>query len=466
MSLSRRDFNTQLILGGASVAPAAPRRPNVIFVLTDDQRWDSMGCAGHPFLKTPNMDRLAREGARFTNAFVTTSLCSPSRASFLTGRYARAHGVIGNWQDIPDREMERSFPALLRRAGYETAYVGKFHMGVNSSARGGFDYWAALPGQGRYLNPDVIVNDSVKKFSGHSSKVVTELALEWLERPRQKPFCLIVGYKEVHGPHTPPAHVKNLYADRKFTLPPVRPEDLRGKPEEVRAVQLGNPDVPPSKIPGFPQNSIEEEYRDYWRTITAADEQIGRILKLLDDTGRAEDTLLVFAGDNGFFMGELGLFDKRFAYEPSIRVPLLLRYPRSVKAGTVIDRMALNIDLCPTVLDYAGVAAPPGVHGASWRPLLEQRPVEWRRWFLYEYFREPGYVFWPTIQALRTEQWKYIRYPEGGNQDELYDLIADPGERNNLSHRKDNPGLAELGTMTVRLGWEIDRIIEQISKRD
>ena len=184
------------------------------------------------------------------------------------------------------------------------------------------------------------------------------------------------------------------------------------------------------------------------------DEQLGRILDKLDEMGLAEDTVVVFAGDNCFFLGVLGLFDKRFAYEPSIRIPLVVHYPRGVKAGQVIDKLVLNIDLCPTVLDYAGVGSLDGMHGESWRPLVEGRPApNWRRWLLYDYFREHGYVHWTTIQALRTEKWKYIRYPEGRNEDELCDLETDPGELNNLSKENGWRGLQ------TRLGWEIDRLV-------
>ena len=207
--ITRRQFSAALV---GAAAPPAPR-PNVLFLLTDDQRWDQMGCAGHPFLRTPNMDRLAREGARFANSFVTTALCSPSRAAFLTGRYNHANGVRDNRTDLPEVSQRRTFPYLLREAGYETAYFGKFHMGNSPQPHLGFDHWAALPGQGRYLNPIFNINGETRTIPGHSGQVTADMANEWLRRSRTKPFCMVVGFKEPHGPRTPPEHLASLYSD-------------------------------------------------------------------------------------------------------------------------------------------------------------------------------------------------------------------------------------------------------------
>ena len=321
------------MLGAAAASASrasvkAQKKPNLLFILTDDQRWDQMGCAGHPFLKTPNMDRIAAEGAIFTNAFVTTSLCSPARASFLTGRYAHAHGVLGNWQDISEVELRRAFPYLLQQAGYETSYFGKFHMGFKSAPREGFNHWAAFPGQGRYFDPVLNINGELKKMTGHGGQVVTDLAIEWLRRPRKNPFCMVVGYKEVHGPSTPPAHLRDLYGDKEVPVPVVSEECLKGKPDVIRQIQVSIPKEPGHNIPGFPTDYVEDR-RNYWRCITGADEQVGRLLQALDESGQANNTAIVFAGDNGLFMDEFGLFDKRFAYEPSLRIPVLLRYPQA-----------------------------------------------------------------------------------------------------------------------------------------
>lgn len=449
--MTRRQF--QAALAGAGAAGAAAARPNVIFLLTDDLRWDQMGCAGHPVLRTPAMDRLAREGARFKNAFVTTSLCSPSRATFLTGRYAHAHGVTNNSTELRGADLRRTFPYLLWESGYETAYCGKFHMGRSPGPRPGFDYWAVLPGQGEYVNPELNINGKTVKMEGYSARVSTDLALEWLKKPRTKPFCLIVGYKEVHTPLTPPPHLKDLYAGARWEAPEFPASALEGKPGALRNA-------------GGKRRTGERAYRDMlnnWRSVTAADEQIGRVLAYLDESRQTEDTIVVFAGDNGFFHGEFGLTNKRYAYEPSLRIPLLVRYPRRIRAGRVITETALNLDLCPTLLDFAGAGAA-AAHGESWRPLLEGRAARWRTSFVYEYWKEERGTYGqpmanppPTMRAIRTEQFKYIEYPEGGGEPELYDIQADPNEWRNLAKEPARRSLAE------QLKRDLERTIRETS---
>jgi len=452
-SSTRREFGKTVLGGAAALAGSASafgratkERPNIIFLLTDDQRWDQMSCAGHPVLRTPNMDRIAREGVMFRNMFVTTSLCSPSRASFLTGRYVHAHGVKDNKPktDIAEAEMRHSYPYLLREAGYQTAYVGKFHMGNHPQPHPGFDYWAALPGQGRYIDPEFNINGEMKVLKGYSGAVTTDLALDFLKQRKQdKPFCLALGFKEVHDPRTPPEHLKTLYSDAKVEMPPITKDQFRGKPAAVRKrFELAG------KVAG---KGREENIRNYWRCVISADEQIGRVLNFLDEAKLAENTIVAFAGDNGYFMGEFGLGDKRWGYEPSLRIPMLMRYPKLIKPGTKVDEMALNIDLCPTLLDLAGVSVPKRAHGSSWRPLLEGRKTKWRESFLYEYFHEDPYVP-PTIRGLRTEQYKYLSYPGSTDGEELYDLKADPHEWNNLA---DKP---EHRSLIAKLRAEAERI--------
>lgn len=419
--ITRRQFGGAL--AGAAATVAATTRPNVLFLLTDDQRWDQMGCAGHRFLRTPNMDRLAREGARFERAYVTTALCSPSRASFLTGRYAHAHGVRDNRTDLPEAEQRRTFPYLLREVGYETAYFGKFHMGNHPQPHLGFDHWAALPGQGRYVDPIFNINGEQKTIPGHSGQVTADLAMEWLGRHRTKPFCAVVGFKEPHGPRTPPAHLASLYADVKVEVPRVDPQDLDGKPGTVHKRATPDPE------------RYAEDRRNYWRCITAADEQMGRILEALERARALDSTIVVFAGDNGYFLGEFGLGDKRYAYDVSLRIPLLVRFPEVVKPGAVLSQTVLNIDLCPTLLELCGRPVPRGVHGVSWKPLFRNPRAAFRDGFLYEYFREDPFPP-PTMQAWRTSRWKYIRYPDSGDPEELYDLEKDPQERRCLPEDK------------------------------
>ncbi len=375
------------------------------------------------------MDRLAAEGTRFTNAFVTTSLCSPARASFLTGRYAHAHGIIGNRVEPPDAEMRRAFPALLQQSGYETAYFGKFHMGQDPGPRPGFDEWAALPGQGRYVDPIFNINGETKTLPGHSGAGTTDMTLKWIERERQKPFCLVLGFKEPHGPRTPPEHLRDLYGDVEVPQPSPEPEHLRGKPAAVR--ERRRPSFVQSRGERTPEQYAEDR-RNYWRCITAADEQIGRVLDALDESGLSDNTLVVFAGDNGYFLGEFGLGDKRYGYDASLHIPLIAKLPGRIPANRTLDHMTLNLDLCPTILDYAGVREPDGVHGKSWRPLFDGNDERWRDAFLYEYFYEEQFPH-PGVRGLRTQRYKYLHYPDSGDADELYDLERDPSEWNNLA---------------------------------
>ena len=399
---------------------AARQRPNIVVIQTDDQRWDALSCAGHPFLKTPNIDRLAKEGAMFQNAFVTTPLCSPSRASFLTGRYAHAHGIIGNGPDGAEISHRlRTWPAMLRESGYETAYVGKLHMGNDPSPRPGFDRWVSLPGQGRYMNPRMQIDGELREVKGYVTDLLSDFAVEFIKKPRDagKPFAMIVAHKAVHGPFTPAERHKDLYADEPLPRRPNVEDDLSGKTYLKGKVQGG---------PG--ENSI----RNMLRAIVAVDEGVGRILAALEETGQLDNTLVVYSSDNGYFFGEHQMGDKRAAYEESIRVPLLMRYPRLIKAGSTPAGMALNTDLAATFLELAGVAVPKDMHALSLVPLLVGKGAKWRSAALLEYFFEKRFPVVPTWQAVRTDRWKYIHYPDSKGIDELYDLQADPYEMKNL----------------------------------
>jgi arylsulfatase A-like enzyme len=346
--------------------------------------------------------------------------------------------------------MERAYPALLRAAGYETAYVGKFHMSLNSAPRPGFDYWAGLPGQGEYVDPEININGTMTRLRGHSSGCITDLALDWLRKPHETPFCLIVSYKEAHGPFTPPDHLRSLYSDVQWRPRPFPAHAFDGKPAILHG--RSRPPKSDSVRPG-------KSRLDYWRCITAADEQIGRILAHLDETDQTEKTVTAFAGDNGFFMGEMGLSDKRYAYDPALRIPLLLRYPKAIPAGRVVFPMTLNLDLCPTLLQLAGVPVPDYIHGRSLRPILNGGGGDWRSSFLYEYFQETHGTYGqplrsppPTIKAVRTERYKYIEYPGSDYTPELYDLAVDPNEWHNLS------GDPSQGSLQSRLRGEMARI--------
>ena len=435
-NIGRRDFMQWAVLSTAALTlpraahAAEGRRPNFLFILTDDQRWDALSCvqqeqgdkARFPWFKTPNMDRIATEGVRFRNAFVVNSLCAPSRASFLTGCYGHVNGVTDNHTAFPLANVTHA--SLLRAAGYTTGYVGKWHMGQQVE-RPGFDFAASFLGQGKYHDCPLVVNGETKPGTGWVDDVGTEYAIEFLTKNKDKPFLLCVGFKAPHGPFTPPPRRASAY-------------------EGETARPVPNLGVPPI-FHDAPQRAAGEgavkTNLDYFRCITAADDNVGRLLKTLDDLGLAQDTVVVFAGDNGFYLGEHQLGDKRSAYDESMRIPMLLRYPRRVRGGQAVDRMVLNVDMAPTFLELAGVAVPPAMQGKSWKPLLEEtQNADWRDAFFYAYFKERGFNS-PFVTAVRTDTAKLVRYPGHDEWTELFDLAADPFELKNLWNQ---PEAAEL----------------------
>jgi N-acetylglucosamine-6-sulfatase len=424
-------------------------RPNIVFILIDDLRWDELGIAGHPFLKTPHIDRIASEGALFRNAFMTTPLCSPSRASFLTGQYAYTHGITDNVDRSVASHKLITFPLLLQQAGYATAFIGKWHMGNDDSRRPGFDRWVSFKGQGSYLDPEINEDGSDVKARGYITDLLIGYAVEFIRRRHDKPFLVYLAHKAIHPEvmqhgdgsvnlahaeqFIPAERHSNLFAGKKV---PRRPSAMRppiGKPALQRTIN----DLPPL---GSKTASSDEVVLGRVRSLMAIEEGVGEILTALQETNQLDNTIIVFASDNGYFYGEHGLsVERRLAYEESIRMPLLVRYPRVIKAGTVRDELALNIDVAPTLLELAGVSPPATVQGRSLVPLLKGLDREWRRSFLIEYYSDR--VF-PRIQkmgykAVRTARWKYIHYVELDGMDELYDLKADPYEMRNIIDRRD-----------------------------
>jgi N-acetylglucosamine-6-sulfatase len=450
----------------AAVAAAPAERPNIVFVLLDDHRWDDLGCMGHPFVKTPHIDRIAREGARFVNAFVTSPLCSPSRGGFLTGQYASRHGIIDNTaRDQRSHELV-TFPRLLRDAGYATAFIGKWHMGTDDSPRPGFDHWVSVRGQGEYFDPQLNINGRQLRTPGYVTDLFTDHAVEYLQRPPPHPFCLFLAHKAVHPDakqnpdgslpdpmsavrnFIPAERHKGLYADK---TPPRRPN--YGAPRDKPALQRKIGDLPPLSRETA---TDDETIRNRLRMLAAVDEGIGRMRDVLAKTNQLDRTLFILTSDEGYFYGEHGLsVERRLAYEESIRIPLLIRYPRLIRAGLEVRESVLNIDLAPTILELAGVAIPRDVQGRSIRPLLEGKPMPARESFLIEYFSDTVFPRMHRMgyKAVRTEQWKYIRYLEIENAEELYDLRADPYEQTNLVRAPAAP--SEL----TRLRTELDRLV-------
>ncbi|MDH7482511.1 MAG: sulfatase-like hydrolase/transferase [Armatimonadota bacterium] len=465
--MTRREF---VVKGAAAIGtlttglslsrPAfGEKRPNILFILTDDQRYDAMGFMGRPsFLKTPNLDRIAREGAHFENAFVTTALCSPSRASFLTGTYAHRHGVVNNEANDPDPSCP-TFPLLLQKAGYETAYIGKWHMEPKADPRPGFDYWLSFKAQGIYENPNLNENGHEFQAEGYMTDLLTNYAVNWLKRKRSKPFCMILAHKAVHSPFTPAPRHKDAFPNAEIPEPASYKDTFEDKPEWMRRAftfgvrrerwiaSLKEP--APQKVERGEWNPREPRRLDYYRTILAIDESVGRVLDTLEKTGQLDNTVIVFASDNGFFMGEHGLGDKRLIYEESIRIPLLMRYPEIIKPGSKRKEMFLNIDLAPTLLDIAGVDIPKTMQGRSILPILKGKKSEWRESFLYEYFREEWAAGIPLMLGVRSKDWTYCSYPDMNDIEELYDLRNDPTQVRNLA--LDSAHLEKLQEMRAEL---------------
>lgn len=435
------------------VAPLdAAERPNIVFILIDDLAHDALGHAGrYPFLKTPHIDQLAREGGRFTNAFVTMSLCSPSRASFLSGQHAHTHGVINNRGLELDPQIP-TFPQELQRAGYATAYVGKWHMNHSSDPRPGFDYWLSFSGQGVYFDPPLNENGRQFKATGYMTDLLTEYAVKWLDGRKAKggPFCLYLSHKAVHGPFDPAPRHAGMYGDVKMAEPASWSDDKADKPAWMRdnrpmkQRKKQGPVAIPERLPPRPWLGNQKSHINYLEAIAAVDDSVGAVMRKLRELGVADDTVVVFTSDNGFFLGEHRRGDKRLAFEESVRIPMIVRYPKLVKAGSAIGAMALSVDVAPTLLDLAGVKTPPTMQGRSLVPVLGGKtPADWPDTFLYEYFREEPYPI-PTITAVRTPRWKLVTYPETGEL-ELYDLQADPHELENVAG--DSKHAAKLAEM-------------------
>ena len=412
------------IIAAPALMQAQQPKDNIVFIVIDDLKWNALSCLGHPWVKTPNIDRIAKEGANLKNSFVTTPLCSPSRASFLTGRYVHSHGITTNGNNN-EASFKLNFSTVaMQQAGYETAHVGKIHMGNDSNPRPGFDYWVSFKGQGVYVDPPLNVDGKESKHEGYITDLLTDFSVKFIEKPRTKPFLLYLAHKSVHGPFTPAERHKDLYKGESVTKNPSHADKFENKPVMTRLID-GAPAFDTNKWPN------EEIALNQMRCLASIDEGVGRILDALKKTGKLDNTLIIFTSDNGYFWGEHHLGDKRWAYEDSIRIPMVARYPKWIKPGTSIDGMALNIDIAPTFLEMAGLPTPALMHGRSLGPLL-RGTKNWRKSFLAEYFEEKQNVRVPTWQAVRTERYKYVHYVDHGDFDELYDLKADPFELKNL----------------------------------
>jgi N-acetylglucosamine-6-sulfatase len=448
--MNRREF-LATGAGAALTAVGQPRRRrNVIFILTDDHRYDAMGfLKPQAWLETPQLDRLAREGAHFRNAFVTTALCSPSRASVLTGTYAHKHRIVDNNTPIPPGTVY--FPAYLQKNGYKTGFFGKWHMGAETDEpKAGFDQWVSFRGQGTYLPTANGLNVNGKKVpqKGYITDELTDYALQWLRGlPKDQPYFMYVSHKAVHSEFIPAERHKGRYKNEKFVYPPTMAATGEMAQHRPMWVQNQRNSWHGVEFPYHSDLDIEQYYKQYAETLLAVDEGVGAILKELQNRGELDSTLVIYMGDNGFAFGEHGLIDKRTAYEESMRVPLLARCPELFKGGQTVKEVVANLDIMPTVLDVTGTAGPKGLDGKSWLPIAQGKKTEWRKELLYEYYWERNFPQTPTMHALRGERYKFIRYQGVWDVDELYDLQEDPLESRNLIFSEQHKAtIAEMRT--------------------
>jgi len=486
-------------------------RPNIIFIMADDHTKNAISSYGSCINQTPNIDRIAREGMRFENCFVTNSICAPSRAVILTGKYSHINGLRDNRDEFDGSQM--IFPKLLQEAGYQTALIGKWHLKTKPE---GFDYWKILQGQGSYYNPTFIEMGDTVKSEGYSTTLITDFAIQTIDKfEKEKPFCLLYHHKAPHRNWMPDLKHLSMYDDSDIPVPETffdtyGTRSAAAKEQDMEIVKLYNsmdmkinPDGDSTEYSGGNKNfdaisswnntyhSLTEYQREMWdaayesknkafmnanlsgkelavwkyqryikdylRCVASVDENIGRLLDYLDQKGLAENTIVLYTSDQGFFLGEHGWYDKRFMYEESLGIPLLIRYPSEIRAGTVTKNMVLNLDFCATILDYAGIRIPDDVQGRSLRPILQGEGVkDWRQSMYYHYYEFPH--GWHDVRkhyGIRTERYKLIHFYDNIDAWELYDLEKDPMEINNIY------GKTESAIIEKSLRKEMDKLQKQ-----
>ncbi|WP_242118621.1 sulfatase family protein [Aestuariivivens sediminicola] len=466
-----------IVVSGCKKAETEKKQPNFLFILVDDQPFDALESSGrYPFLKTPNMQRLEDEGVKFDNYYVTQSICSPSRASFLTGTYPHIHGVNQNNRHVdPDWETNKPYSLILQKAGYETAHIGKIHMAHYEGERHirpGFDYWYSFVGQGEYFDP--MVNDNGREYQekGYMTDILTDKAIAWLKEKRDpnKPFSLNLWHKAVHENHSPAPRHEDIYANDPLPVPPydTHLENFKGKPEwqRIKAWDSKWKSYEHSDtIAPKPWPIKGDKFKKLLECLVAVDESLGQVLKTLEDIGELDNTVVIYSSDNGYFMGEHGYWDKRIAYENSMKIPMLIRYPKAIQPGTKINDIALNIDLAPTILDLAGLNTPDYMQGASMTRLFDnnQNHEDWRTSFMFEYYIDDAYPYaGPNMLAIRTKRFKLIDAFLEDDIDELYDIENDPGEMINLinhpEYQEIEDGLrAGLEELKIKYKYNPDR---------
>ena len=472
-----------LTLLGAGAIEAATKRPNIVFVFSDDHATQAIGTYGFPIAKlapTPNLDRLADEGIRFDRALVCNSICGPSRATVLTGKHSHLNGVMVNEAASFDGSQQ-TFPKLLRKAGYQTSIIGKWHLGSTPT---GFDHWEVLPGQGRYYRPEFRTPGGKITEEGYVTDVITDKAIEWLKRDREpdRPFMLMVQHKAPHREWEPPVKYIDLFHDVVFPEPETLFDDYEGRTsaardqdmsiaitlQESKDLKVGHLDRRfASQLTAAQKEAWDREVkrrtkeyqaastnattlvkwkyqyylRDYLACVRSLDDNVGRLVQYLEESGLAENTIVIYSSDQGFFLGEHGWFDKRFMYDESLRTPLIAKWPGVIKPGSVNSQLVSNLDFAQTFLDIAGVTQPDDMQGMSLVPLLKgETPENWRKYHYYHYYEYPGWHMVYRHEGVYDGRYKLIHFYDK-DEWELMDMQTDPHE---LQNQYDNPEYREV----------------------
>ncbi|HVU23180.1 MAG TPA: sulfatase [Opitutus sp.] len=485
----------------AAVALAAPRRPNIVFIFADDHAWQALSAYGDSrhLVATPNIDRIAHTGMRFDRCLVTNSLCGPSRATVLTGKYSHLNGFRDNAAGARFDGSQVTFPKLLQAAGYQTAVIGKWHLGSDPT---GFDFWQILPGQGIYYNPPMIRNGAPIQPAGYVTDIITDATLDWLDhRDPSRPFLLMCQHKAPHRHWEPPLRELAADGDRTYPEPPTLFDDYAGRgiaehDQDMMIAVTGKMGMNDYDLKLLPMNDLDPAQRkvwdayyeprnaafraahlagrdlvrwkyqrylhDYLACVRGIDDSVGRVLDYLERHGLADNTIVVYSSDQGFFLGEHGWFDKRWIFEESLRTPLLVRWPGVTRPGSVNRDLVSNLDFAETFLDAAGVPVPAGMQGRSLAPLLAgRRPADWRTSFYYHYYEYPDPHHVRPHYGVVTDRYKLVHfYGAGDDYDELFDLEKDPHE---LRSVYDDRGYAEVRT---RLTHELARLRREVREPD
>ncbi|WP_100010003.1 sulfatase [Lentibacillus sediminis] len=440
------------------------KQPNILFIMSDDHAAQAISSYNKELVDTPHIDRIADEGMRFDNVYCTNSLCAPSRASILTGNYSHENGVRGLSEHFDGRQQ--TFPKLLQESGYETAIVGKWHLGHGgNSDPTGFDYWNVFPDQGDYHNPLMMEMGEEKQVEGYATDRITDLSIDWLNnRNNEKPFMMMVHHKAPHRPWEPPEKYKTLFEDKKFKVPATFNDNYGDRANAAKIADMRIEDLKEEDVKGVPPAGLSKQemkewkfqryIKDYLRCVVSIDDNVGRLLDYLDENQLAEDTIVIYTSDQGFFLGEHGWYDKRFMYEESLKMPFVMRYPHEIKPGSVSTDMIINNDFAPTFLDYCGVQAMEKMQGESFRAIAKGKtPDNWRDAVYYRYWEHLTIHNVTAHYGVRTDRYKLIYYygdpldvigavprpmePEW----ELFDIEKDPLE---LKNEYNNPAYTEV----------------------